>query len=37
MIEQESQQEINLVKKKVYDKANSILEIRGIEQKKALY
>ena len=28
-------QEINLVKKTVYDKANSILEIRGIEQKKS--
>jgi len=36
MIEQELEQEVNLVKKTVYDKANSILEIRGIEQKKSL-
>ena len=35
MIEHELPQEINLVKKTVYDKANSILEIRGIEQKKS--
>ena len=35
MTDQWLPQEINLVRKTVYDKANSILEIRGIEQKKS--
>tara|TARA_Y100000739_G_scaffold228939_1_gene242101 strand:+ start:6956 stop:8128 length:1173 start_codon:yes stop_codon:yes gene_type:complete len=35
MTDQGLPQEINLVRKTVYDKANSILEIRGIEQKKS--